>query len=73
VSYGIYLWHLFAIELWLHIGGFEPAQFLVLTFGLTLLLAAASWHFFEKPVLEFGRRVSGPKAPLVQAVPSARR
>jgi peptidoglycan/LPS O-acetylase OafA/YrhL len=42
----------------------------VLTLGLTLLLASLSWHFFEKPILDFGRKVSDPKArPLVAASP----
>jgi len=58
VSYGIYLWHLFAIELLLGLGGIEPAQMLMLTLGVTLLLASVSWHFFEKPILAFGRKLS---------------
>lgn len=67
VSYGIYLWHLFAIELWLHVGGFDSPQVLALTLGLTLLLACASWHFFEKPILEWGRRISTVNEPPIAA------
>lgn len=29
-----------------------------LTLGVTLLLASVSWHFFEKPILAFGRKLS---------------
>ena len=45
VSYGIYLWHLFAIELCLGLHGTKPPQALALTLGVTLLLASVSWHF----------------------------
>ncbi len=56
VSYGIYLWHLFAIEACLRIVGLGPVEFLLATLTFTLLAASASWHFFEKPLLDFGRR-----------------
>ena len=59
VSYGIYLWHLFAIEVCLWLGDLTPVQFLVATLGLTVLAAAASWHFFEKPILGYGRKYRG--------------
>ena len=63
VSYGIYLWHLFAIRVCLMIPEVTPLQALGLTLGMTVLLAAMSWHFFEKPMLEFGRRFHGRSAP----------
>ena len=56
VSYGIYLWHLFAIKPVVS-ADLAPLPMLGATLGLTLLLAAASWHFFEKPILDFGRRI----------------
>jgi len=56
ISYGIYLWHLFAIMLWPSNPPLSPLELLGFTLGLTVLLAAASWHFFEKPILEYGRR-----------------
>jgi peptidoglycan/LPS O-acetylase OafA/YrhL len=59
VSYGIYLWHLFAIKICQAIPGLEPLQQLGLTLGLTVLFAAVSWHLFEKPILDFGRRFHG--------------
>jgi peptidoglycan/LPS O-acetylase OafA/YrhL len=73
VSYGVYLWHLFAIELWLHVGGFTSSEVLMLTLGLTLVLASVSWHFFERPILEFGRKLSELKAPPVSNVVVAKR
>ena len=59
MSYGIYLWHLFAIEVCLWLRDLAPLQFLVVTLGLTVLAAAASWHFFEKPILAYGRKYRG--------------
>ena len=58
VSYGIYLWQLFAIKAVLQIEGITAPLALAMTLGLTILLAAISWHFFEKPLLDRGRRYS---------------
>jgi len=63
VSYGIYLWHLFAIKICLMNPGLSPLQALGITLGLAVLLAATSWHFFEKPLLEYGRRFHGETVP----------
>ncbi len=59
VSYGIYLWHLFAIEVCLWLRNLTSVQFLVATLVLTIAAAAASWHFFEKPILGYGRKYRG--------------
>ena len=67
VSYGIYLWHMFAIKFCLRIPDLAPLQALGITLGLTVLLAAASWHFFEKPILEYGRRFRGSGQPRRQS------
>ncbi len=63
VSYGIYLWHLFAIRISQGIPGLEPLGQLGVTLGLTVLFAALSWHLFEKPILDFGHRFDGRSAP----------
>ena len=63
ISYGIYLWHLFAIKLCLRIPGLTPLQALGITLGLTVLLAATSWHFLERPILDAGRRHRPRSAP----------
>ena len=55
VSYGIYLWHLFAIAICLQ-AGLAPMPMLVAALGLTIATAALSWHTFEKPILRLGRR-----------------
>jgi len=62
VSYGIYLWHLFAIEVCLWLRYLTPVQFLVVTLCLTVLAAATSWHFFEKPILDRARRYGAPRS-----------
>ena len=62
VSYGIYLWHLFAIKICQMIPGLAQPQALGTAIALTVLLAAASWHLLEKPILEYGRRFHGKRA-----------
>jgi peptidoglycan/LPS O-acetylase OafA/YrhL len=39
-----------------------PVQFLVVTLCLTVLAAATSWHFFEKPILDRARRYGAPRS-----------
>lgn len=57
ISYGIYLWHL-PILLTLHdLPWLGPERALPIVVGLTLALAAFSWHFFEKPL---AKRFSAP-------------
>jgi peptidoglycan/LPS O-acetylase OafA/YrhL len=52
ISYGIYLWHslvIFAIRRFvIH----DPPQACLWVLGLTFLLSASSWHFFEKLLLD---------------------
>ena len=71
VSYGIYLWHLFAIRYALTVAGLAPPQMLLIALGVTLALAMLSWHLFERPILALGRRYDG-RAPLWQRAASAR-
>ena len=59
VSYGLYLWHLFAILICLRVANPTPAGLLAATLVMTTAIAALSWHFFEKPILERGRRFRG--------------
>ncbi len=56
VSYGIYLWHLFAIKACLS-ADLAPLPMLARRSASRLRFAAASWHLFEKPILRFGRRI----------------
>jgi peptidoglycan/LPS O-acetylase OafA/YrhL len=60
ISYGIYLWHPFALEVLHESLGITPLQALVITLSLTILMAATSWQFFEKPILDRGRRLEVP-------------
>lgn len=50
ISYGIYLFH-WSILLVVKEKGLLPWQTLLVTLAVTLLAAALSWHFFEKPIL----------------------
>ncbi|TCZ66129.1 acyltransferase family protein [Roseicella aquatilis] len=56
ISYGIYLWHLPVIESVKRVTWIGPDTALWLVLGLTVLLAAGSWHFFESG---FVKRVHG--------------
>ena len=59
VSYGIYLWHLFAIRYALTIPDLTSPQLLLVSLAVTLALAMLSWHLFERPILAYGRRYDG--------------
>jgi peptidoglycan/LPS O-acetylase OafA/YrhL len=52
ISYGIYLWQLPVIKLLKKIQWLTPAQFMVTTLVLTIILSSLSYHFFEKPIME---------------------
>ena len=56
ISYGIYLWHLFAIEYVIHVRGMKQLEATAWVLGLTLLAAACSWRWFEKPFMRLARR-----------------
>jgi peptidoglycan/LPS O-acetylase OafA/YrhL len=56
ISYGIYLWHLFAVRYVEHNHAITSLQALVVALGLTFALAIASWHALERPILTWGRR-----------------
>jgi len=51
ISYGIYLWHLPVVLSLKRIAGLSPESALVLTTVLSIVFAAISWHFFEKPII----------------------
>jgi peptidoglycan/LPS O-acetylase OafA/YrhL len=62
ISYGLYIFHEFAIFLVLYPHSrWIPADFVwhhsilasTLTLGLTILMAAISYHFFERPILKY--------------------
>ncbi|HXZ50018.1 MAG TPA: acyltransferase [Usitatibacter sp.] len=56
VSYGIYLWHLFAIQWAIHAEGMTGVRSLVAVLAATVALAALSWRYFEKPLMGLARR-----------------
>jgi peptidoglycan/LPS O-acetylase OafA/YrhL len=56
VSYGIYLWHLFAIECVILAWGYRGIESLVYVMGLTLIASGLSWRYLEKPIMALARR-----------------
>ena len=56
ISYGIYLWHLFAVTFVISILGLTEGNALAPTLALTILAAALSWRYFEKPIMDLARR-----------------
>lgn len=52
ISFGIYLWHLPVLLTLKELTWLEPQRALPIVLALTLSLAAVSWHFFEKPLIE---------------------
>jgi peptidoglycan/LPS O-acetylase OafA/YrhL len=59
ISYGIYLWHLFAIEYVIRVTGLKGGEALLWIVALTFMLAAASWRYFEKPFMDLARNPPG--------------
>ena len=55
-SYGIYLWHLFAVMVVITQWGWTDVRALVAVVGATIVLAMLSWHLFEKPFMRLARR-----------------
>jgi peptidoglycan/LPS O-acetylase OafA/YrhL len=68
ISYGIYLWHPFALEVLRESLGITPLQALGITLGVTILMAATSWQFFEKPILDRGRRLGAGRSRHLKSV-----
>lgn len=56
VSYGIYLWHLFAITIAITLLGKDAPRVFIAVMTATLVLAAVSWNALEKPFMRLARR-----------------
>lgn len=56
ISYGIYLWHLFAVQYVIFYAGYTGVPALLYVLALTLVAAALSWRYMEKPIMDRGRR-----------------
>lgn len=53
ISYGLYLWHVPVIySLKKTSLASQPSTFLIYTMVITFICASASWHLFEKPMLD---------------------
>lgn len=51
-SYGIYLWHMFIITILLHTPAVGNPAALFLVYFLSLVLAAFSWVYIERPSIQ---------------------
>ena len=74
ISYGIYLWHL-SVAQWLFGKSFTSfLPLLIATVIGAILIAAASYHLVERPILRFkeGRRPRTPAAAPVEPPPILR-
>jgi peptidoglycan/LPS O-acetylase OafA/YrhL len=63
ISYGIYLWHLFAIEYVIHARGMRQLEAMAWVLCLTLLAASVSWRCFERPFMALARRPPPSRTP----------
>jgi peptidoglycan/LPS O-acetylase OafA/YrhL len=64
VSYGVYLWHL-PLLLALRHAGLLPAELaprILVVLAAALIAAAASWHFVERPCIDWAKRRQRGKA-----------
>jgi peptidoglycan/LPS O-acetylase OafA/YrhL len=70
ISYGLYVWHMWAIEAATHYSRWVPDIWRSpwveggpwpISLALTVAISALCWHFFERPILSIGRR-SRPQA-----------
>ena len=55
ISYGIYLWHLPVLSAFIRTGLSSGRKAALIAFS-TMMLAAFSWHFFEKPLIDKYRK-----------------
>lgn len=68
ISYGIYLWHVPVIETSMRLfPDFNGGWWMAYVASVTLVLAAASWHLFEKPAM---RRISAWRGRPVRVTPT---
>lgn len=56
ISYGIYLWHMAILTLLVKYTDIRNSSLLFILIILSILGAACSWHFFEKPVMQYFQR-----------------
>ena len=73
IAYGVFMMHMAINELAHglilgkepHITNWADGSVTIAALGTTLLLAALSWHFFEKPIIRWGHSFSyaGEKSP----------
>ena len=63
ISYGLYLWHLFAVHVAVYAFGRNGPVVLAVALPATVALAALSWHWVEKPLMGLARRPAREASP----------
>jgi peptidoglycan/LPS O-acetylase OafA/YrhL len=56
ISYGLYVYHPLIFEISRNVLGLTAVTLFLASFGLTFALAAASYYFFERPIIELKTR-----------------
>lgn len=56
ISYGLYIWHMPVINVFLYLGWSGKGWMVVVAVALSVLAAIASWVFVERPALRLKRR-----------------
>jgi peptidoglycan/LPS O-acetylase OafA/YrhL len=51
-TYGIYIYHMLVINVFVHLGFIGDIKYLVLVFLFTIILSLLSWYIIEKPLLK---------------------
>jgi peptidoglycan/LPS O-acetylase OafA/YrhL len=57
LSYSLYLWHVPIFKWFQWYSTIEPWQGFMLKFIVTFFISATSYHFIEKPMIKFGRKL----------------
>lgn len=71
ISYGLYIYHMLVVNLFVHYGAVGRARHAVLAVALSLAVATLSWRLVESPALRLKRSARARPAPSPPAVGAA--
>ena len=60
ISYGVYIYHIPIVNLFVYYGYFSNISFVSLALALTIMAASISWMLIEKPAIKLKRRPLNP-------------
>jgi peptidoglycan/LPS O-acetylase OafA/YrhL len=61
ISYGLYLYHLYCLDIALHFAPKGSHLHAAIAIGMTVAIAMVSWHVFEKPINDLKNRLQYPE------------